>query len=85
MGSGLEAFVGGKVGRAVGDLVGVDVGCSVGTGGTVIDGSVVVLQTFPGWKGVARVGTVWAKAVTVQLKANAEDKSVAYINGDHGE
>jgi hypothetical protein len=68
VGGGVGPFVGGEVGVAVGEIVGVDVGCCVGTGGTVIDGSVVALQTVPVWGGLVKVGTVWAKAVTVELK-----------------
>ncbi len=36
------------------------------TGGTVIDGVAVALQTVPVWGGLVKVGTVWAKAVTVE-------------------
>jgi hypothetical protein len=64
-------------------LVGVNVGCRVVTGGTVIDGVAVELQSVPSWRGVVAVIVVWANTITVPLKVNAEGKSVACINGDH--
>ncbi len=51
----------------------------------MIDGVVVALQTVPGWGGVVKVGTVWAKAVTVEsnvkpLHASTVMTSITFAN-----